>query len=149
MGSIQSRDEARSLGDAFQTLRTALDHLAYQLFLVGTAGSTGVGKQVYFPIASGATEYKRESAHRVKGLRQDAIDAIEPYKGGKGNDFWVLHSLNNTDKHRFRVAAGSNLRSVDPLPVMMEHMPPKMKDALGPTVQTLLSNQAIVSIHSK
>jgi hypothetical protein len=49
-------------------------------------------------------------------MRQDAIDAIralEPYKGGKGEDLWVLHRLNNIDKHRLIVTVGSSFQSVD------------------------------------
>ena len=127
-------------GDAIQNLRAALDHLAYQLFLVGTAGSAGVGKHVYFPIARDAGQYKKDSAGRVVGMRQDAIDeidALEPYDGGKGKDFWLLHCLNNTDKHRALVAAGSNFSAVDLLPVMMEHMPATMNDAFAGTASKL------------
>jgi hypothetical protein len=69
----------------------------------------------FFPIADDATKYEAESPRRLKGLRQDAIDAIDavkPYKGG--NDLlWRLHKLNNISKHRFIVMAGSELRSFD------------------------------------
>jgi DNA primase len=68
---------AATIGDIIQNLRSALDHLAYQLFLVGTAGSAGAGRRVYFPIARDAAEYKKDSARKVKGLRQDALDAID------------------------------------------------------------------------
>ena len=41
-----------------------------------------------------------------------AIDAIQPYAGG--NDvLWNLHALNNIDKHRLILTAGSAVRSVD------------------------------------
>jgi len=128
------------LGDVIQALRTALDHLAYQLFLVGTGGNVGVGKHIYFPIARDAAEYRGGSPRKLVGLRQDAIDKIgtlEPYGGGKGKDFWILHSLNNTDKHRALVAAGSSFRSVDLLPVMMESMPAAMRDAFAAAVPKL------------
>jgi hypothetical protein len=48
-------------------------------------------------------------------MRQDAIDAInavKPYKGGN-DTLWILHKLNNIDKHRFVIIVGSALRSVD------------------------------------
>src|SRR5262249_23174019 len=52
----------------------------------------------------------------VTGMRQDAIDAIsaiEPYKRGKGHQLWVLHRLNNIDKHRLLLAVGSLYRSIN------------------------------------
>lgn len=61
---------------------------------------------------------------KVEKMRREVINALaalEPYKDGKGNDFWI--------KHRTLVAAGSSFRSVDVLPVMKELMPATMKDA--------------------
>ena len=58
-------------------------------------------------------------------MRQDAIDAIralEPYKGGKGENLWVLHRLNNIDKHRLIVTVGSSFQSVDVGTIMFGHM---------------------------
>jgi len=104
-------------GDVIQNLRSALDHLAYQLHLTGT-GKTTSKDLVYFPIGgTNATEYKSQRDGKVKGMRQDAIDAIdatEPYKGGKGHQLWVLSKLNNIDKHRLvLIAIGSAFRSID------------------------------------
>lgn len=44
-------------GDIIQNLRSALDHLAYQLVLVGT-GKPGPFPHVYFPIFNSATKYE-------------------------------------------------------------------------------------------
>ncbi len=107
-------------GDAIQNLRSALDHLAYQLFLVGTNAATS-GRHIYFPIASGAEEYARKSPRRLQGMRQDAKDLlnrIEPYKDGKGHKYWELQELNNIDKHRLLVTVGSRFRSLNIGPVM-------------------------------
>ncbi len=112
-------------GDAIQNLKSALDHLAYQLFLVGTNGITD-GRHVYFPIDRDMEEYRRNLPRRTKGMRQDAIDtlnAIEPYKGGKGHDLWVLHELNNLDKHRLLVTVGSAYQSFN----VGAHMRPMMQ----------------------
>jgi hypothetical protein len=112
-------------GDAIENLRSALDHLAYQLFLVGTNGTTG-GRHVYFPIDRDIAEYRRNLPRRTRGMRQDAIDtlnAIEPYKGGKGHDLWVLHELNNLDKHRLLVTVGSAYQSFN----VGAHMQPMMQ----------------------
>jgi hypothetical protein len=52
-------------------------------------------------------------------MRDDAIkaiDALEPYGGGKGEVLWHLHCLNNIDKHRMllTVLASIDLHSMLP-----------------------------------
>jgi hypothetical protein len=46
-------------GDVLHNLRSALDHLAYQLFLVGTGGASP-GFRVYFPIGDDLAEYQKK-----------------------------------------------------------------------------------------
>jgi len=108
------------VGDVIQNLRSALDHLAFQLYMLGPGGQAGgVGSRTYFPIADDVAKYKIEAPRKVKGLRPDAIkaiDAIEPYKGGstdKSDTLWRLEKMNNIDKHRILIAIGSQFRSVD------------------------------------
>jgi len=95
-------------GDVLQNLRSSLDHLACHL--VKRAGGR-VTLQTCFPIANGPDEYMSPRFRRkVEGMRQEAIDAIdviEPYKGGKGAILWRLHRLNNIDKHRLLLTACS------------------------------------------
>jgi hypothetical protein len=101
-------------GDVLQNLRSALDHLAYQLVLVGT-GKPGPFEHVYFPIFDSASEYKAKKGRKVKGMRKEAIDAIDaakPYKGGN-DTLWMLHSLNIVDKHRLLIAVGSAFKGVN------------------------------------
>jgi hypothetical protein len=101
-------------GDILQNLRSALDHLAYQLVLVGS-GSVGPFNYVYFPIADSAEKYESRKIAQLKGARQDAIYAVEackPYKGGD-DTLWLIHRLNNIDKHRLLVTVGSAFRSLD------------------------------------
>jgi hypothetical protein len=107
-------------GDIIQNLRSALDHLAFQLYMLGPGGvASGAGSRTYFPIADDAAKYKMEAPRKVKGLRPDAIkaiDAIEPYKGGttdKSDTLWRLEKMNNIDKHRLLIAVGSQFSSVD------------------------------------
>jgi len=101
-------DEIVSIcGDAIHNLRSALDHLAYQLVLV--SGNIP-DKRTCFPIADSAEEYTSPSFRRkIKGMRQDvinAIDAVHPYKGG--NDLlWRLNQLDIIDKHRLLLAIES------------------------------------------
>lgn len=101
------------VGDAVQCLRSALDHLAYQLWLIGSLA--GNGRRVQFPIFS-AQKQKTDFPAEIQGMGQpvvDAFDALQPYKGGKGNQFWVLSELNNADKHRLLVSAVGRNHSVD------------------------------------
>ena len=86
-------------GDVIHNLRSALDHLAYQLVYVNGATHS---KQTAFPIWDSESEYRAQRARRVKGMAQSAIDMIdasEPYQGGKGAGLWVLHYLDIADKH--------------------------------------------------
>jgi 3',5'-cyclic AMP phosphodiesterase CpdA len=90
-------------GDLVHNLRAALDHLAQQLALVGCPALTDKElRQIEFPIAETQAKYKTDKARKIKGMRPEAIEAIDrlkPYKGG--NDaLWRIHELDNIDKHR-------------------------------------------------
>src|SRR5712692_3218619 len=72
-------------GDIVHNLRSALDHLAYQLAVVGI-GNPNVepSRTVEFPIAKDAATCEANKARKVKGMRPEAvrtIDALKPYKG--------------------------------------------------------------------
>jgi hypothetical protein len=85
-------------GDVIHNLRTALDHLAYQLVIANGGVPTTA---TCFPIHDDAKSYNDRHERQVRGMAQDAIDAIgeiKPYKGG--NDaLWILHKLDIEDKH--------------------------------------------------
>jgi hypothetical protein len=72
---------------------------------------------VYFPIFDDATKYKAGRPGKINGMRQDAIDAIdavEPYKGGSKDPqdtLWYLHKLKLIDKHRLLLAVASQYQS--------------------------------------
>lgn len=101
------------LGDTIHNLRSALDHLAYQLVWVGTGNVPS--SHVYFPIAGDRPKYLEQRRRQLKGARPAAVatlDALTPYKGG--NDaLWQLHKLNNVDKHRVLITAGSAFQGVN------------------------------------
>jgi hypothetical protein len=92
------------IGDALHNLRSALDHLAYQLPLAP-------GKmrgRTQFPIVESVTKYmSKEIRGNVTMFRTDvveALDSLKPYKGG--NDLlWCLHCLDIIDKHRLLLTA--------------------------------------------
>jgi hypothetical protein len=112
-------------GDALHCLRDALDHLAQQLYLVGSGNANGYRDKTSFPVAQSAKKFKAGLAGKVEGMRQDAIDAIcalEPYAGGKGSSLWTFHRLNNIDKHRLIITVGSAFNSVDIGAIITAHM---------------------------
>jgi hypothetical protein len=110
---------ALSVGDAVHRLRTALDHLAYELVTKGT-GRIGPFKHATFPIFDSKTLFDQGMSQPTKGMKPAAaaaIDGIAPYKGG--NDaLWQLHRLDIIDKHRLLLTVGSAYRSVDIGPVI-------------------------------
>jgi hypothetical protein len=92
-------------GDVVHCLRSALDHLAFQLAAVGSGKVPS--RCVTFPIAKDRDTYEREKARKVEGIRPEAIkeiDRLEPYKGGTkefSDTLWRIHELDIIDKHRF------------------------------------------------
>jgi hypothetical protein len=99
-------DIALIAGDVLQNLRSAVDHLAYQLVLA--AGNTP-DTSTSFPIFDTPDKYKSGVQGKVKGMAETAvkaIDIVEPYQGGKGEILWRIHRLNNIDKHRLIFTCG-------------------------------------------
>jgi len=87
-------------GDVVHNLRSALDHLAYQLVIVGSGKEPS--RQVEFPIAKDFATYEADKTRKVKGMRDleiKHIDNLKPYKGGN-QALWRIHELDNIDKHR-------------------------------------------------
>lgn len=109
-------------GDALQNLRSAMDHLVYQLVLANGGKPT---RYTSFPISPNATKYMSpESRRKVEGIRQEAkkaIDALKPYKGGN-DTLWHLHQLNNIDKHRLIMTVGATDRAHSVTPATMEQI---------------------------
>lgn len=101
-------------GDAVHALRSALDHLAYQLVISGT-GQPGPFSHVYFPIWDTRKEHDAKKTRQTRGMTAaalGAIDAVQPYQGGN-QVLWRLHKLDNIDKHRELITVGSAFQSVD------------------------------------
>ena len=86
-------------GDAVHNLRSALDHLAYQLVL---ANGNKPNRKTDFPIFKDASDYEKNCVERTEGMSQKALARIgeaKPYKGGN-DTLWRLHKLDIIDKHR-------------------------------------------------
>lgn len=102
-------------GDAFHNLRSALDHLMGHLLVVGGNRPNGPTKNDNFIVRDGANDFESSLNGVAKDLRPDAVEALrglQPYKGGKGHAFWVLHRLDIIDKHRLLLTINSRLASV-------------------------------------
>jgi hypothetical protein len=109
--------------DIIQNLRSPLDHIAHQL-VVDARNGAEPDWTVYYPISGSAAYYPSTRGGKIKGVRQevvDAIDASEPYKGGRGHALWQLNELNKPDKHELLIATGVSLNApgiVEPEPVL-------------------------------
>src|SRR6267143_4934659 len=101
--------------DVIQYLRSPLDHIAYQLVLDARSGAEP-DWLVYYPISGSAADYPATRKSKIKGVRQEVIDAIDataPYKGGKGHALWQLNALNKPDKHELLIGAGGFSAGID------------------------------------
>ena len=86
-------------GDVIHNLRSALDHLAWQL-IVANGGKPN--QNTAFPIWGSESKFKSSRPGYAKGASKQALDllyGLQPYKGG--NDaLWRIHQLDIVDKHR-------------------------------------------------
>jgi len=106
---------ALSIGDVVHNLRAALDHLAWQLVIENsntpTSGANGTQFPIYLP-----SPKPKPNQGKIAGISptaQTLIDAIKPYKGGN-DDFWMLHQLDITDKHKILLVTAFALSEMMP-----------------------------------
>ena len=93
------------IGDVVHNLRSALDHLAWQLVLLNGAEPTA---RTQFPIYSDEVAYRRERAQElIAGMRDEdkaAVETFQPFRQNaaevKPHHLAVLQELSNFDKHR-------------------------------------------------
>ena len=110
--STELEQAALIAGDVFHNLRSALDHLVYQLAVKATDGNPSRPNQLQFPICD-----HRKTKGRKKGFRESArrqlvdvppfykaqIEALQPYPRRKGDPnaaLGLLRDFSNHDKHR-------------------------------------------------
>ena len=138
-------------GDVIHCLRDALDHLAQQLYLVGTGNANGFRDKTGFPIMPSAEKFKSNFPGKVEGMRQDAIDAIrciEPYPTGNGADLYTFHRLNNIDKHRIIVTLVAQHGGVGIGPLLMSTpgIPAEMRELMKGISLTLTPKGNVIPL---
>jgi hypothetical protein len=101
------------IGEVVHDLRSALDHLAWQLVI---ANSETPDSKTEFPVFWDAVKYKAESPRKVRGISQQAraqIERLQPYQAAdrfEDHLLYIVHQLNLTDKHRLLNVVGSSYR---------------------------------------
>jgi len=99
------------IGDAVHNLRSALDHLAWQL--VEKNGNTP-DRHTCFPIYDAPKVGKAAANPKIKGINPAAatiLETVQPYQAGYGN-LRMLHDLDIIDKHRLVLVAAIGLSSI-------------------------------------
>jgi hypothetical protein len=104
-------DLAVICGDAVHNLRSALDHLIWQLII---ANGGEPDEKAAFPIWRSESKFKSGRPGHAKGVSKQALDllyGLQPYKGG--NDaLWRIHQLDIVDKHRLLLTVAMRHESV-------------------------------------
>ena len=106
-------DLALIAGEVAHQLRSALDHLVWQLVVAHT-GQPPQGTKSGFPIFKTEAGYQQRAGSMIVGVSDRArerIRAAQPFHLDGDAECaltWVVHELNNTDKHRL-------------IPVAVEH----------------------------
>ncbi len=111
------------IGDTVHNLRSALDHLAYQLVL---ANGESPSRNTEFPIGDPAKEYTTSihggKIHGMASEAKDIIRSIQPSNTGNMT-LWNLHTLDIADKHRLLVTAHQRLEQWAAGPIVFETYP--------------------------
>lgn len=103
------------IGDVVHNLRSALDHLAWQLVVANgqmpKSGPGGTQFPIYEPKPGAKTP--QGVVQGISAEAQKVIDRMKPYKGGN-NDLWMLQQLDITDKHKLLIVTAFALSGVMP-----------------------------------
>ena len=100
------------VGDIVYNLRSALDHLVYQLALINTGGNVARPERTQFPICDSRLLYEKAASADLAEVAPDhkqVIESFQPYHPMEENisvglyfhPLAMLRDLSNTDKHRF------------------------------------------------
>jgi hypothetical protein len=102
------------VGDVLHDLRSALDHLVWQLAIIGSGPKERANQ---FPIFDTPEKFKEKCPRYLHGIAPEhrtRIEAYQPYMGGsEGFALHILATLNDVDKHRV-VHPGAQLGMTPP-----------------------------------
>ena len=108
------------VGDFLHNLRSALDHLVYELAAAHTAPlPTSAAETCEFPVFWKKPMDARQEQSKIGSVHPDAatlIGAMQPHrKGGnyKDDPLWILNELERIDKHRTLNVASHKLSKND------------------------------------
>jgi len=99
------REIALPIGDAVQNMRSALDHLVYELATPKARKSI----RLQFPIFSDECEFKVKAPAQIASITGDErtlIERVQPYAASNppaDNPLAILRKLSNLDKHKLLV----------------------------------------------
>jgi hypothetical protein len=99
-------------GDAVHNLKSALDHLIWQLVIAD--GGKPDEMRTEFPIWGSEAKFEASKPGNAKGLSEGALKVLyglKPYKGGNAA-LWLLSRLDIIDKHRLVLAVGTTYESL-------------------------------------
>lgn len=102
-------------GEIAHNLRSTLNSLAIEMIKLNGAVPTS---RAEFPIFLEAGGFPKRNDPKVRGMTQSQLDAIEllqPFKVGEpeSHSLWVLHELNNMDKHRSILECNAILHGIE------------------------------------
>ena len=91
---------ALGIGDAVHNMRSAFDHLAWQLV---EAGGGIPNRSTYFPICKTPEQYAsaigQGEIDKMRPGTEKLLRYIQPYESGD-DTLWNIHTLDRMDKHR-------------------------------------------------
>ena len=118
-----------SVGEVLYNLRSALDHLVWQLVL---GNGQKPGRNNEFPVVNSHDDWQDATRWKLTGVGDDVkeqIRRLQPYTGGINlpfdvSAFWTLQSLCNIDKHRHPIFCIAVTSGIGPV-VFGENQPPR------------------------
>ena len=92
-----------AVGEIAYNLRSALDHLIWQLV---SANGESPNHRNEFPIFLDAGDYDKSVENRLRGLddrQRSMIESFQPFQDNRsvGPHLWMLYTICNIDKHRY------------------------------------------------
>jgi hypothetical protein len=106
------------IGEIVHDIRSALDHLVYQLVIYATDKPPSDDSRTQFPIYDVAGNFQKHRGSMLMGVDAHAADLIksfQPFSTGESADspLWHLNQLSNIDKHRTIHLAGGSLEAFE------------------------------------